>query len=245
MELASSPNIEEGLSYLGLAITILSLFIWMIKPGSWSDRKRNWIVTLVGLAGVAVNSTGNQLQKQSAEAKEATMKLAEQLHHEQLESATQKAVSAELRASNAENKAADTEAHLEDMRRFSEVAKLTPTGHQSPAYGGMAWETAISKRMEKLVRRAGGRVIFEKGQAYERYYQELMDEFPDFPFTYFAMAFAYHDRNDIKWKDYAKKAEEILMRTTAIDHHNPVHSEALESIRALLNEGAFISNAEW
>lgn len=234
MQVASSPYLEQGLVYLGHAITIFSLFIWLIKQGSWSDKKRQWVTTLVGLSGVAVSVIANEWQKQSAEAKEASMRLAEQLHHEQLESAAQKAEIAELKAANAEKKAADTETHLEDMRRFSEVAKFTMKGDISSRDSGVGLGTRLSTRMERVIKVEKNVTRFYTTPIHDQYYLEIIEDYPDFPFAYCGLAEAYRSRNDPRWKEYARKAQHILLKTTTFAHCNSHHHLALDYLTKLL-----------
>jgi hypothetical protein len=67
-------------------------------------------------------------------------------------------------------------------------------------------------------------------------YQQVIQEYPTFPFTYAVLAFCLRSSDNPKWIEHAKKAKKIFLETTKISGHNPLHDEYLEKITHLLNE---------
>jgi hypothetical protein len=60
--------------------------------------------------------------------------------------------------------------------------------------------------------------------------------FPDFPFTYYALAYCQQREGVPEWRSYAEKAAEILEQTTTIGGHHQNHDECLAYLRQLLGQ---------
>jgi hypothetical protein len=58
--------------------------------------------------------------------------------------------------------------------------------------------------------------------------------FPDFPFTYYALAFCQQISGESEWRSYAEKAIAIFEQTTSIGGHNQNHDQCLTYLRQLL-----------
>jgi len=60
--------------------------------------------------------------------------------------------------------------------------------------------------------------------------------FPDFPFTFYALAYCLQREADPEWRSYAEKAAAIFEQTTTIGGHIPMHDELLGYLRQLLRQ---------
>jgi tetratricopeptide (TPR) repeat protein len=70
----------------------------------------------------------------------------------------------------------------------------------------------------------------------EKKFLETIDKFPDFPFSYYALATCYKAQGQTKWRDYAVKGLAIFDKTTTIKNHNPQHDDAKNQLKQALAE---------
>ena len=59
-------------------------------------------------------------------------------------------------------------------------------------------------------------------------------QFPDFPFTYYALAYCMERSGDPAWREYAEKAVAIFEQTTQITGHQKSHEQSLAYLRQQL-----------
>jgi hypothetical protein len=67
--------------------------------------------------------------------------------------------------------------------------------------------------------------------------RKAMELFPDFPFTYFAMAYCLQKQGNSQWRSYAERAAVIFEQTIAIGGHQQNYDECLAYVRQLLATG--------
>ena len=96
--------------------------------------------------------------------------------------------------------------------------------------GILRQETEISKLMEKVVQVNNGGYTIGTGATKEAIYKNVIKLHPYFPFAHYFLAKSQKERNDAMWKSNAKKALEILTKTTKIDGHFKHHDQAKEDI---------------
>jgi hypothetical protein len=60
--------------------------------------------------------------------------------------------------------------------------------------------------------------------------------YPDFPFTFYALAYCLHKEADPEWRSYAESAAAIFEQTTTIGGHIPMHDQLLAYLRQLLRQ---------
>jgi hypothetical protein len=60
--------------------------------------------------------------------------------------------------------------------------------------------------------------------------------FPDFPFTFYALAYCLQRKADPEWRSYAEKAATIFEQTTTIGGHISMHDESLAYLRQILQQ---------
>jgi tetratricopeptide (TPR) repeat protein len=70
----------------------------------------------------------------------------------------------------------------------------------------------------------------------EKTFLEAIDKFPDFPFSYYALACCYQAQGQPKWRDYAEKALALFDKTTTIKNHNSEHDDARNQLKKALGE---------
>ena len=131
----------------------------------------------------------------------------------------------------------DVESFIAILQNYSKVAELDFRG--LPAIrteGGLTISTPLSKLLEGAVSVDGNQVHFECEDSYIQQYFSIIQERPDFPFTYYVIALCYKKQGREEWKQYAQKAILILEKTTQIDGHHGFHDEALSQLLLLVRE---------
>ncbi len=70
----------------------------------------------------------------------------------------------------------------------------------------------------------------------EKKFLNVIEKYPDFPFSYYGLAKYYKQNGNPKWKTYAEKAIKIFDQTTQIKGHNPQHDQAKQNLLYDLSE---------
>lgn len=96
--------------------------------------------------------------------------------------------------------------------------------------GVLRQQTEISTLMEKVVQVTNDGYTIGTGAKNEAIYKNVIELYPHFPFAYYFLAKSQKKRNDAMWKSNAKKALEILTKTTKINGHFLHHDQAKEDI---------------
>ena len=129
---------------------------------------------------------------------------------------------------------------LESVQRYSSVAKLGMTGWASITPFSEAYpkvDTPIALMLNgTYTHEKEDEWIFNCDSESEVKYRKIIEGYPDFPFTYYYLAYCLHSRNDAIWKTYAEKAVEIFKQTTAISGHHQTHDQIMKETLKLLNE---------
>jgi hypothetical protein len=120
------------------------------------------------------------------------------------------------------------------VRAFSDVSRLDPTG--APFRGsGIQYNSALCTALRDLYIDTGNDPAhFKLGREFEPRYRAVIDQFPRFPFGYFALTESLRNRGDPTWREYAEKAVTILEKTTSIEGHEQSHDQALKILRRYL-----------
>jgi len=61
-------------------------------------------------------------------------------------------------------------------------------------------------------------------------FRAVVQSYPKFPLSYYALYVCLNRQGDASWRDYAAKAQEILKLTTTIDGHHPSHDGFLREL---------------
>jgi hypothetical protein len=70
----------------------------------------------------------------------------------------------------------------------------------------------------------------------EKKFLEAINKFPDFPFSYYALASCYKATGRTNWQDYAIKGLAILDKTTTIKNHNAQQDDARNQLKQMLGK---------
>jgi len=122
------------------------------------------------------------------------------------------------------------------VRGFSDVSQLNPAGLPFREGTGIRYDSPLSTALRDLYVVRDSIINFKLGEEFEPKYRAIIDQFPRFPFGYFALAESLRHRGDQSWRDYAHKAVAIFEKTTMIDGHDRSHDEALATLRKYLRE---------
>lgn len=124
---------------------------------------------------------------------------------------------------------------ISSIRKYSHVAGLTFNG-MAYVGGDVTMPTDISPSVEGTWRDVGGnqfRPVCEP-DALEKD-RRAIQKFPEFPFTYYALAYCLQKQGRREWREYADQAATILQRTTSISGHQGSHDQSLAYLRQLLS----------
>jgi len=125
---------------------------------------------------------------------------------------------------------------LQDIRDYANVSKLNPSGKSFVAGWGLTHSTGISRIIEPALTEEDGKVYFKCDDESLKRYERTIQEYPRFPFSYYAMADCLRRRGDNRWREYALKAKRVFEKTTKIGDHDKSHEEALEVLLRSLND---------
>jgi hypothetical protein len=131
----------------------------------------------------------------------------------------------------------ELESAVSTLQNYSTIATLDMQGNP-PGFGpGSVIETHTP--LTDLLRDCytnlpGGRVQVICSPETEKKFLEAVDKFPDFPFSYYALAYCYQKEGRTNWQEYAIKALAILDKTTTIKNHNPQHDEVRSKLKQAL-----------
>ncbi|HYE60078.1 MAG TPA: hypothetical protein VEA18_02755 [Candidatus Kapabacteria bacterium] len=121
----------------------------------------------------------------------------------------------------------DTYAILQKTRQYSYVANYGVYGGEYLFGPGLETDDKLYNIMKETYFLKDEKYYFKCGEPFELKYMEAINENPDFPFSYFALANCKYNRKDSDWRAYAQKAINILRVTTQIGGHNKSQKDAL------------------
>jgi hypothetical protein len=124
---------------------------------------------------------------------------------------------------------------LNAIQRYTEVSKLNFVGTTGTVAPPLKEETGVSRALEGTFTIDNDRARYSCDPAAIAKFKEVIAKFPDFPFSYYAVAFCLKPRGDTSWRGFATKAVEILKNTTTIDGHHPNHDQALRELTQALH----------
>ena len=128
----------------------------------------------------------------------------------------------------------DQRKELTTIRRYTQVSKLNSIGTTGTVRPPLTEETGISRLLEGAFTIADDRANYSCDSTAIAKFQEVIAKFPDFPFSYATLASCLRSRGDGSWKDYARRAIEILKNTTRIDGHHRSHDQVLRELQQAL-----------
>lgn len=138
-------------------------------------------------------------------------------------------------ASEAHSSALEARNAVLDVQKYSYVATLTFNGSPYPPGSDIAQTTPISVSIEGTWRKlstGGFRPVCAQPALDKN--RVAISKFPDYPFTYYSLAYCLEKESDPSWRSYAERAAEIFEKTTTISGHQGSHDELLAYLRQLL-----------
>jgi hypothetical protein len=125
---------------------------------------------------------------------------------------------------------------LSDKSDYFDVSRLNPAGLPFREGKGIRIDTPLATAMRDLYITTDSTIAFKLGQEFEPRYRAVINQFPRFPFGYFALAESMRHRGDPAWREFAQKAISILEKTTTIEGHDPGQDEALAKMRGYMSD---------
>lgn len=145
-------------------------------------------------------------------------------------------ITAEVRSLRA--KTSQLAHELQGLRRYSKVAKYSALGLTGIAGQGLKENSPIALALHGAyikVEKEGGPDYYPRcdAQGLARF-EAVTKNFPDFPFSHWALAKCLKQIGNPQWRKYAERAMEIFEHTTRISDRSPHHDQAREQIEQLL-----------
>lgn len=125
---------------------------------------------------------------------------------------------------------------VQNIRDYSNISKFNAIGKPFVDGPGIRYSTGISGIIEPALTKKNDKVSFKCDDESLKRYEQAIQEYPHFPFSYCGMAECLRIRGDPKWKEYASKAISIFKITTKIDGHDKSHEEAMKQLLRYLND---------
>jgi hypothetical protein len=118
-----------------------------------------------------------------------------------------------------------------DIKEYADVAKMNVFGLEMESSGSIIISSGLSKLMENVLERKDKNITIKLTDSSLFFANKVIQNFPRFPFGYWAKAVILSSKSDINGMTFAIKAKEILEITTSINGHHKNHDEVLEKLR--------------
>lgn len=243
-------------------VQLLLEFFWKGRP---ENLRRRWAYILVGLviAGAIANGVGAwQTRVDESQERERTERVAmdrEQQAQKERQAISEKiqnlvtlarerdpdltelealrAITSEIRSLR--ERTSQLHQELEGLRRYSKVAKYNALGLTGIAGEGLKENSPIARALEGAyteVKKDSGPEYFPRcdEQGLSRF-ANVAKEFPDYPFSYWALAKCLKPIGSPHWRAYAERAMAILEHTTRVSERSPHHDQARKQMEELLS----------
>jgi hypothetical protein len=133
------------------------------------------------------------------------------------------------------------ESHLVAVVTIENSAMLDASGkpYDPPVEGaGIRYHSTLYRALAHTYVEKGRKITFLTDATSEAKFRKVIQQFPHFPFGYYALALALRARGDPTWRDYAQQAVVLFGRTTALAGCNPAHFAALKELNRDLAEAS-------
>ncbi len=120
---------------------------------------------------------------------------------------------------------------IENIKEYSLYATLDIYGRDlTPGYG-IKYTSDLSDRMNKILFEDNGRIFVKNDKSILKDIDEVIANYPNFPFGYWAKYDFLKKLGNIKWRESAEKAVYIFEITTSIKGHQPSQDDALKFLK--------------
>lgn len=151
-----------------------------------------------------------------------------------LDKTTNSLLNAEIILDTTKKTLQQTNVVLENTKKYSYVARYGYYGGENLIGLGLATDSKLYNLMEPTYYTENNLFYYRCGEPHESTYLQVIKEFPDFPFSYFALASCKKQRNESDWNYYAKRALEIVKWTTTIGGHKKEHDSIINYLEDIL-----------
>ena len=249
---------------LTAALVQLSLEHFWPKEPTWRRRCWTYILVVFVIAGAIANGIGawqthvnqtearerieragkereQQAQKERQEISEKIQNLvtlARERDPNLTEQEALRTISTEVRTLR--ERTSQLENELQGLRQYSKVARYSALGLTGIAGPGLKENSPIARALE------GAYIKVENGTGPDYYprcdaqglalFASVAKEFPDFPFSHWALAKCLNQMGNPQWRTHAERAMTILQHTTRISERSPHHDQARAQMEQLLSE---------
>lgn len=123
---------------------------------------------------------------------------------------------------------------LDTIRQFTRVAELDARGLTGKYAAPLIERTDQSLLLEGTFRVVDNKLMYLCDERSMGKFNQLTQQSPNYPFSYFAIASCLRTENDNEWKKYAEAAYERFSKSTTIEGHHSSHDEALQQVKKWL-----------
>jgi len=145
---------------------------------------------------------------------------------------------AELSLSHTKDELFKTQNDLFLLRKYSYVANYGIYGGEHFLGPGLATDSRLYNLLTDTYYSKDNKFFYYCGDKFEKIYKQIIVEFPDFPFSFYALADCKNQRRESDWIDYANKGIEIFEWTTKIGGHNRQHDDCMNNLLEFKKEFA-------
>jgi hypothetical protein len=244
-------NSLEAVKRISSGVEIVTLGFWVllvafeIVAHIW--KKRAKVFNVLALIAFALAVSGEIINHQYNHQRETLYDAREQQlnddANQNIRKAQDEAAAAAAAVASAQGKVGERDKTIQQLhdevaatKRYSYIATLTFNG-MVYTKGDVTMPTEISQAVEgtwyepttNRFRPVCDAAALQKSR-------DAIRQFPDFPFTYYELAYCLEKQGVPDWRSYAEKAVTIFEPTTAIGGHQKSHDEALAYLRQLLGK---------
>lgn len=132
----------------------------------------------------------------------------------------------------------DLEDQLSGVKMYGEVAELNVLGEHQLAEGanGIGWNSPLFRAMEGTWDERDGEYRPRCSRDSLTKLSGVAERFSSFPFSHLALAMCARRVGDVRWRQHAHRATEILKHTAQIAGSHPHHAASYRLLQSYLTE---------
>jgi tetratricopeptide (TPR) repeat protein len=212
-----TKKIRITLLIIFITLSICNIFYSSFKEYNASQK----IQQANDAAEIAKKRAGDLSEKQKiAQIEIANLNKKDQELHQQL--------------GEAEKSVKTAKKQINDLSDYGEVATYTFDGCQQSGQW-LSPFTPVNKWAQGYLTVTDNKYPFKCNPDAMKYYQEIINKYPKFPFPYLALSGCLLKNQDPSWRKYAMKAKSILEITTKIPLHCNDHDRWLKQVNKILD----------
>ena len=242
-------NSLEAVKRICSGVEVVTLTFWALlvvfEAAAHIWKKRAKIFNVLALLAFALAVSGEIISHQYNQRREslydARQKQLSDDANKKIRKAQDDAAAAAAAVASAQGKVGERDKTIQQLhdevaatKRYSYIATLTFNG-MVYTKGDVTMPTEISQAVEGTwYEPTTNRFRPVCDAAAVQKSRNAIRQFPDFPFTYYQLAYCLQKQGVPDWRSYAENAVAIFEQTTAMGGHQKSHDEALAYLRQLL-----------